>query len=288
VKKATAVACMSGAFKGAFVHGVLTALEALNISFSAYAATSISTLPAAYAAVNKISRLTMDFWYENLEWLEKPGITMSDVVLTSIGKYAPLLDKLQLLNSTKRFLVACSYVNNAEATQITQGDNAVRLGRKLIMQAARKDTRWKNQNLDCHVFDTQSQQSEFLITPGNLKDVMYATTRMLHAWHIPASIGGKPYIDGSYTCMCPVEPLIERGYKEILVIAAEPGQIYTDIFSSKKITPEMHGCSIHVIQPGMDLKTLGVDYIKATPEGLKKTFDHGMEKGKEYIEKKFY
>ena len=276
---------MSGSFKGAFVHGVLTALETLKISFSAYAASSSSTLPTTYAAINKISQLPIDFWYENLELLEKPGFGMSNVVLTLIDKYAPVLDKLQFLASARRFLVACSYVNNDEAAQITQGDNATRLGRKLIIQAVRKDNRWKNQNLDLHVFDTQSHRSEFLLTPGNFKEVMYATTRMLHAWHIPAAINGKPYIDGSYTCMCPVEPLIERGYKKILVIATEPGPIYTDIFSSKIITPDMNGCIINIIQPDMDLKTLGVDYIKATREGLKKTYDYGIEKGKEYIEK---
>ncbi len=125
MKKNIAVACMSGSFKGVFVHGVLTALGTFNISFSAYAASSSTTLPAAYAAIDKMSQLPIDFWYENLEWLEKPGSTMSDVVLTSIDKYAPVLDQLQFFNLTKRFLVACSYVNNDEAAQLTQGEKGL-------------------------------------------------------------------------------------------------------------------------------------------------------------------
>lgn len=43
--KSLAIACASGSFKGAFAHGVLSALEANGIFANAYAAASSSVIP---------------------------------------------------------------------------------------------------------------------------------------------------------------------------------------------------------------------------------------------------
>ena len=48
-----AIASSAGGFKGVFVHGVLSALEAAGIHAEAYAATSSSVFPSISAAVGQ-------------------------------------------------------------------------------------------------------------------------------------------------------------------------------------------------------------------------------------------
>ena len=55
---------------------------------------------------------------------------------------------------------------------------------------------------------------------------------MLHAWDIPAWINEKPYIDASYTCLCPVIEMIDAGYKQVIAINNEPGIFYLLQFSA--------------------------------------------------------
>lgn len=56
-KKSLAIACASGSFKGAFAHGVLSALEQHSIVADVYAAASSSVLPTAWAAIGKANQL---------------------------------------------------------------------------------------------------------------------------------------------------------------------------------------------------------------------------------------
>lgn len=281
----TAIACMSGSLKCVFVHGVLHALENHKFKADAYAACSSSTLMGAFAASGKISELSLDIWLGNIDYLKQPGIGMSEVVKGTINKFSDSIRKNLFNGSSSRFIVPCSFVRNDEAALLTQGERASMLGRKLLLLAARKDNQWAKENLDRHIFDTEAGNKEFLLSTGNYEEVFYATSRMLHAWRIPAVINGKPYVDGSYTCMCPVEPLIDLGYKNIIVIATEPGEIYTDLFSSKIITYDMKGSKIDIIQPDTDLKNLGVEFTRATREGLQSAFEHGIVKGSKFINK---
>ncbi|GBD87897.1 hypothetical protein BMS3Abin03_01831 [bacterium BMS3Abin03] len=281
--KSIAIACMSGSLKGVFAHGVLYGFEEEGFKADAYACCSSSTVPTTYAAIGEIRNQGFGNWNDSDDILSKPGTSMSDVVLHGIELYSPrVIEKLQD-KDTSRLMIVCSYVNNAEAAKLTRGSSAVTLGRKLIIQGARHISEWRDKNLELHVFDTQSEIEDLKLNTDNYKEVVYATTRMLHGWHIPATINGKPYIDGSYTCLIPVIPLAERGYKNIIAIATEPGDIYEDFFSNKPIGKHVNESNVYWIKPDDDLKNLGVDFMKATKEGFERVFQYGIDKGKLFL-----
>jgi hypothetical protein len=278
---------MSGSLKGIFIQGVLTSFEEAGIKADAYASSSSSTVPASYAAIGEIRNQNHRSWGDSDEILRQPGKSMSDVILNGIEMFSgKVVDRLKI-GDVSRLMIVCSYVNNEDAAKETQSGSAVTLGRKLIEQGARHISGWKDENLELHVFDTQSNNKELKLTADNYKEVAYATTRMLHAWHIPAAINDKPYIDGSYTCLIPIEPLADRGYQNIIAIATEPDEITKDFFSGEPIGSKWNNSSIYWIKPEINLKELGVDFTKASKEGVEKVFEYGIEKGKEFIKNNF-
>ncbi len=281
-QKFLAVACASGSFKGAFVHGVLNALEIAQIRADAYAAASSSVIPAAWAAINKVKELSVDYWFAGLQFLQQSDIGMSQVVLGGIANFSPPKEKL-FTTETPAYFVATSAVITQEAEEETQSEKARRLGRKLLISAARKDRSWVNEHLKAALFGTSSNQENSYLDASNFGEVAYASCRMLHAWDIPAWIGDKPYIDASYTCMCPAVEMIEKGYKEVIAISNEPGTLYRDMFLLEEIPSSYNGVNIHVIKPDVELKDLGVDFTNATEAGLVAVYQHGEEKGREFV-----
>ena len=282
-----AIACMSGSLKGIFVQGVLTAFEEGGIKADAYASSSSSTVPASYAAIGEIRHQDHSHWAESDFILSQPGNSMSNVILSGLEiSSGNVIDSLRS-GDISRLMIVCSYVNNKETANETQNKSAVTLGRKLIIYGARHNSEWKDKNLELHVFDTKSKNEELKLTAENYKEVAYATTRMLHAWHIPATVNDKPYIDGSYTCLIPIEPLADRGYQKIIAIATEPGKITKDFFSDEPIGNIWKNSSIYWIKPELNLKELGVDFTKASKEGIEKVFVYGIEKGNEFIKNNF-
>lgn len=282
-----AIACMSGSLKGIFVQGVLTAFEEAGIKADAYASSSSSTVPASYAAIGEIRHQDYSHWAESDSILRQPGNSMSNVILSGLEMSSgKVIDRLRS-GDISRLMIVCSYVNNTDAANETQSESAVTLGRKLIIQGARNISGWKDQNLDLHVFDTESNNEKLKLTAENYKAVAYATTRMLHAWHIPATVNDKPYIDGSYTCLIPIEPLADRDFQNIIAVATEPGEITKDFFSGVPIGNQWNGSRIYWIKPETNLKKLGVDFTKASKEGIEKVFEYGIEKGNEFIKNNF-
>ena len=282
-----AIACMSGTLKGVFVQDVLNAFEEAGLKADAYASTSSSTISTTYAAMGELRKQGLGNWDESNDILSKPGNSMSNVILHGIEIYSPLVIEKLKNNELSRLLVVCSYVNNSVAKNLTQGNAAVTLGRKLLINGARHISDWKDENLELHIFDTQSENKKLKLTADNYKQVAYATTRMLHAWHIPATINGKPYIDGTYTCTIPTEPLAEEGYKNIIAIATEPGDIYKDFFSDVPINDEVSGSKVYWIKPEENLKNLGVDFTKAAKDGIENVFTYGIILGDKFIQQYF-
>jgi hypothetical protein len=274
--KRWAVACMAGSFKGSFVHGVLHGLEAAGFRAEAYAAASSSTLPAAFAAAGRVQEVALSIWSEGESILQQPGTSMSDAVLAGIRVCAPRLRNLLFREDAAQFCVAVSHVRTAEGASITQGDGARRLGRRLMVDAARHDTSWRDQHLESRMFDTRSADPALRITPENLEEVAYATTRMMHAWHIPAFVGGEPYVDASYTCQCPAVEMSERGFDAVLAIATEPAPVARDLFGTAMLPEEWNGAAIVMVCPKRDLKEIGVDFRHATAEGLEQAFTEGI------------
>ena len=283
-KMKLAIASASGSFKGAFTHGVLTALESAGIRADAYAASSSSVMPTAWAAIGKTAELGVNYWLKGMEELQKPEMGMSQVTMGGIKFFNPPLDKL-LAAETPEYFIATSAVITSEAASQTQGEKARRLGRKLLVSAAKKDRSWVNENLQTVLFSTRRNGIYSKIDENNFDDIAYATSRMLHAWDIPAWINEKPYIDASYTCLCPAIEMIDAGYKQVIAINNEPGIFYRDMFGLEIIPESDRGVDIHIIKPDTDPKEMGVDFTNATPEGLLAVYQHGEEKGRGFLAK---
>ena len=122
-----------------------------------------------------------------------------------------------------------------------------------------------------------------MLTQDNLKDVLYATTRMLHAWRTPSWIDGLPYVDASYTCLCPAIELTRLACDRVVAISPELGDVYRDLFQTEVLPMSHDSVPIDIIQPQVDLAEIGVDYLKVTDEGLETAFELGREAGKTYL-----
>jgi hypothetical protein len=106
---------------------------------------------------------------------------------------------------------------------------------------------------------------------------------VMHAWDIPAWIDGKPFVDAAYTCLCPAIAAIESGYREAIAISNEPGPLYQDMFHIAPVPDSYRGAPIHIIRPEVHLKTLGVDFTQATPDGLRHVYEYGRSQGERFL-----
>jgi hypothetical protein len=274
-----AIACCSGGFKAIFVHGVLSALEAAGISAGAYAAASSSVFPAICATIGQASEIGLRYWHSAIHTLHQPGNGMSEVVLHSIAESRHLLRESLFQPDRPRFLIATSAVRTPEAAELTQGDGAHRLGRRLLLQAARGDRSWRDQHLEAWIFDTDAPDAEHRLTPDNIEAVTYASTRMLHAWSVPAWVGDQPFIDASYTCACPAPELAQLGYREVIAIATEPGPLYHDMFQGEPIPERWGDTTIYVVRPEKDIATLGADFTSVSEAGMVAAYEYGQQVG---------
>lgn len=278
-----AIASSAGGFKGVFVHGVLSALEAAGIRANAYTAASSSVFPSISAVIGKANEIGLKYWRVALRTLNQPGNGMSEAVLQSIAESGHILRKETFLPGMPRCFIATSAVITTEGAELTQGEAARRLGRRLLLQAARGDRSWADAHLRAYLFDTAAPDDEHRLTIENIDEVIYASTRMLHAWTIPASVADRPFIDGCYTCACPAVEMAQHGYREVIAIATEPGVLYQDIFQSEPVPSAWEDVPIHIIRPDIDPATMGADYTDVTEEGLVAGYEHGMEKGREFL-----
>jgi len=284
--RSLAIACSSGGFKGTFVHGVLSAFEAAGVRADAYATASSSVFPAICAALGEADEVGLKYWRGALQTLSQPGNGMSEVVLQCIADAGPLMFHRLFQPGIPRFIIATSAVKTAEAAEQTQGDGARRLGRRLLLLAARGDRSWADEHLSTHLFDTAVSDDEHRLSIENLAEVIYATTRMLHAWTLPAWVAGRPYLDASYTCACPAIEMAQRGYDEVIAIANEPGALYRDMFQSEPIPAVWEGVPIHIIRPDRDPAEMGADFTEVSEEGLVAVYEYGKEKGRAFLESK--
>jgi hypothetical protein len=78
--------------------------------------------------------------------------------------------------------------------------------------------------------------------------------------------------------------MAQYGYHEVIAIATEPGILYRDIFQGEPIPSIWEGVHIHIIRPDIDPATMGADFSDVTDQGLVAGYEHGMEKGREFLE----
>jgi hypothetical protein len=284
-RKSLAIATPVGSFKGAFAHGVLSALEEAGIVADAYAAASSSVIPTSWAAIGQARNLGIDYWLAGLSALADPAQNMSKVVQRGIRVFSRQLRQQLYQPHTPTLYIATNAVIDPIAATQTQTALAQDLGKQLLRASVQKDRSWVDANLQFTLFSTHHVEPQHRITPNNFPAVAYASSRIMHAWEIPAWIDGKPYVDAAYTCMCPALAMVSAGYQETIAIANEPGTMYQDMFHIDPMPTYDRGVPIHLIRPDLHLKELGVDFTKATPAGLVAVYRHGLEKGLEFVEK---
>jgi hypothetical protein len=282
MRKSLAIATPVGSFKGAFAHGVLTALERAGIVADAYAAASSSVIPASWAAIGQASKLGVDYWLAGLSALQQTDANMSKVVQRGIRIFSQHLRQHLYQPNTPTLYIATNAVTNAIAAAETQTHLAQDLGKRLLRDSANKDRSWVDANLQFTLFSTRHPEPAHCITPNNFPAVAYASSRIVHAWEIPAWIDGKPYVDAAYTCLCPAMAMVTAGYRQTIAISNEPGTMYQDMFHIDPIPTNNHTVPIQIIRPDVHLKELGVDFTKATPDGLVRVYQHGLVKGAEF------
>jgi hypothetical protein len=279
------IACASGSAKGVFIHGVLVAFENFGFSADFYAASSSSTIPTAFAAIHKIELLGgTDYWkWVNTKYVEASN-DASKGVKAGIEHLLPLLEQKLFTNEASRFAIAVSAVVTKEASELTQGDGARKLGQQLVLCIRKKDKSWADKNLEYRLFDNRATVEKDKLTQHNIADALYSTTRILHAWKEAAWINGEPFIDASYTCVCPAIELSEKAMDIVIAISPEAGPFYRDFFQSETIPSYFGKSKILFIQPTRNLSEIGVDYLKSTEEGLALAFEMGKKQGLEFIE----
>lgn len=281
VTRGLAITAESGTFKSVFVHGVLSALEAAGIHAEAYGSASSSTLPTCCAVIGKAREVGLGYWVDAMGYLRESDGNLGQVVLKSIERFGPMLREGLFRPGSPRLVVAASAVTTPEAAETTQGDGARRLGRKLLIAAKKGDRSWVDGNLECHLFDSTRGTGLRRLTVENFDAVAYASTRMLHAWEIPARVDGKPYVDASYTCSCPAVELAELGYTKVVAIGTSPGTLSRDIFSTEKIPDMVNDSRVLTVTPAVDLTDFGVDFTGGADEALEHAYRHGLDVGAE-------
>jgi predicted acylesterase/phospholipase RssA len=281
INNPVAIACASGGFKTIFIHGVLSALEEANIKADAYASASGSVMPCAWAAISKAKESGIKSWLEVFKVYHQTK-SMSQLCLGGIS-YFNARGGQQLFESNQPdFYIATSAVTSKDAAEQTQGKQARRLGKKLLVSAAHKDRSWVDENLKLALF-SRGRNDHLVLDRQNFHEVAYASSRMLHNYDIPAWINNQPYIDASYTCVCPALEMVEQGYQTVIAIATEAGNFYRDLFQSAVIPTHYQQVPIRIIQPDINLKDMSVDVFQATPAGLAAVYQHGLDKGREFL-----
>lgn len=277
----TAIACATGGFKGVFVSGVLDGFEAAGLRVGAYAAASSSVLPSAAAVVGQSARLGLDHWLKGQRMMARPKTNMSAMILASIADNQAWLLEALFAAGAPRFLIAASQVSKAAASE-TQGTGARRRGRALLLAAARGDRSWIDEHLRLELFDSASDNPRLRLTRSNFVQVAYASTRMLHAWDVPAWVDGRPYVDAFYTCACPATQMIDLVAEQVIAVATEP-VLYRDIMQDQPVPSSWRKRPIHILAPEFDPAEYGVNYTTASEQGLTLVYEHGRDRAREFL-----
>jgi len=279
------IACSAAGAKGAFVHGVLVAFADAGLKAHLYGAASSTAIVAAFAATGQLGMLRGSaYWKDRHARYVRNDYDMGKTILESIPEATAALS-VKLFNSdSAAYAVAVSAVITKEAEELTQGPQARRLGRQLIISTRKRDKSWAEKNLELRLYETGSEEVQYRLTPQNLSEVLYATTRLLHAWKTPAWVEGCPCVDALYLCNCPAIELAQRGCDKVIAISPEEGRVYRDFFRAEELPSSYGKTPILTVQPLVDLAEIGVDRVNVTDKGLEKAYELGLRAGAEFLQ----
>ena len=213
--------------------------------------------------------------------MAQPGTNMSAMVLAGIANHRDWLVERLFQGKAAQLMIAASAVSTTAAEE-TQGRGARRRGRLLLLAAARGDRSWIDEHLAPAMFDTAAGDPRLRLTKDNFDQAAYASSRMLHAWDIPAWVDGRPYVDAFYTCVCPALEVAELGFEQVIALATEP-ILYRDMFQDRRIPAEWCGRTIHIVAPEYDPAEKEVSYTTASRQGLAQVYAHGRQLGKAFL-----
>lgn len=281
------IACSVGGPKGVFVHGVLVAFAEAGLKAHIYGAASSTAIVAAFAATEQLGMLRGSaYWKERHARLVQNDYDIGKTILESLPEATAALSVKLFKSASAAYAVAVSAIITKEAKALTQGPQARRLGQQLMISMRKRDKSWAEKNLELRLYETGSENVQYRLTPQNLAEVLYATTRMLHAWKTPAWIEGFPCVDASYLCECPAIELAKRGCDKVIAISPEVGEVYRDFFRAEKLPSSYGKIPILIVQPLLNLAEIGVDYMNVTDEGLEKAYELGLRAGTEFLQSK--
>jgi len=279
------IACSGGGPKGVFVHGVLVAFAEAGLKAHIYGAASSTAIVAAFAATGQLGMLGGSaHWKKKHARLVRNDYDMSKTILESISEVTATLSIKLFKSDSAAYAVAVSAVITKEAEEMTQGPQARRLGQQLIISTRKRDKSWAEKNLELRLYETRSEDVQYRLTPQNLAEVLYATTRMLHAWRTPAWIEGFPCVDASYLCECPAVELAQRGCDKVIAISPGAGQVYRDFFQAEELPSSYGKIPILIVQPLLNLAEIGVDYRDVIEDGLEEAYELGLRAGTEFLQ----
>jgi hypothetical protein len=279
------IACSAAGGKGVFVHGVLVAFAEAGLKAHIYGAASSTAIVAAFATTGQLGMLQGSaYWKERHARYVQNDYDIGKTILESIPEAAATLSVKLFKSDSAACAVAVSAVITKEAEELTQGPQARRLGQQLIISTRKRDKSWAEKNLELRLYETDSEHVQYRLTPQNLPEVLYATTRLLHAWKTPAWVEGFPCVDAIYLCNCPAIELAQRGCNKVIAISPEEGQVYRDFFRAEKLPSSYGNIPILMVQPLLNLAEIGVNYVNVTDEGLEKAYELGLRAGTEFLQ----
>lgn len=278
----TAIIGASGSFKGIFVQGVLNAFEEKAFFAETYVSASSSTIPIALASMKSIKSLdSLEYWIKMYSEYRSNGFDIAKAILQGIDDLSPQM--IEIFNTETELLIGLSEVMTKEAAELTQSDKARQLGKELLIATRNRDSSWAKQHLKQIFASTKAKDQDIPITKSNFKSVLYATTRMMHAWKYPALVDSRPMIDASYTCSCAAIEMLEKGFDQVIAIVPEIGKVSHDFFNSYYLNDHPKADQIVFIQPSVELKTLGLDYLKVKDGAFEKGFEIGYKSGLKFL-----
>lgn len=267
------IAVASGTLKGVFAHGVLAGLEHAGVRADVYGGVSSSTLSIGLAACGRAEEVGVDYWLRAREWAIEHTGDMSRVVQNTIANYGPMIREGVFAANSPQVGVLTTHVRTSEATAITQSDLARRFGRKLLVMLFKGNTDWIDNNTTARMFWNDAE-SAWPLTDENFDAVAYASTRMMHAWPQPAWVANEPYIDGSYQKLIPDDEVRERC--DVLIAVGSEAKMVLRTFDGTVV--ETNEDTITVC-PDAPLEKIGVEFEKATDEGLRTAYRQGFDRG---------
>ena len=266
----TGIALTAGGFKGAFAHGVMSALEKEKISFSAYSGASVSSYAAITGALGEASNNMKKEWELGLSALFENGFHEGPtIMIDTLNERVWAHNGKELWNENSPELYITVSKVNLPVDKIN-----LELGEELQEYAKRKDSSWAENNLQPFQFSPES------ISMTKFNDVITASCRLLYVWGSPTIIDGEAYIDSSYTESCPITPLLNSKCDKIIAVSTNSYGFPASVF--KRQDERMNKSNIYRIVPTIDPSSFGVGTLSGTIEDVWNLFDHGEEIGYQY------